>query len=212
MHTYFHYGDQSPLALQVSLRVICVFCVLAHVLSSKNPFASRFQEKVHQIRANETKLLNDCVCGRENMHTFFHYGDQSPLALVSLGIICVFCVLAHVLSSKTLLPFVFRKTFDCVWEEKTCIPFSIMKTNHHLHWCHWGSFVCLVFSYMFCRHKTFLPFVFQEKLRQINANETISYLMLVCVKTKHVNVFPFRRPITNCITSVIGFICYMVEA
>ena len=35
-------GDQSPLVLQVSLGIICVFCVLAHVLSSKNPFAFRF--------------------------------------------------------------------------------------------------------------------------------------------------------------------------
>ena len=41
MHTFLHYGDQSPIVLQVSLGIICVFCLLAHVLSSKNPFAFR---------------------------------------------------------------------------------------------------------------------------------------------------------------------------
>ena len=35
-------GDQSPFELQLPLGTICVFCVLAHVLLSKNPFTFRF--------------------------------------------------------------------------------------------------------------------------------------------------------------------------
>ena len=54
MHTFLHYGDQSPIVLQVSLGIICVFCLLAHVLSSKNPFAfpactHRFLGSVHTV-------------------------------------------------------------------------------------------------------------------------------------------------------------------
>ena len=41
-YTYFLHGDQLPLALQVSLGIICVFCILAHVLSSKSHFALHF--------------------------------------------------------------------------------------------------------------------------------------------------------------------------
>ena len=37
MHSFFHYGDQLPFALQVSLGIICVFCVLTHVVVKK-PF------------------------------------------------------------------------------------------------------------------------------------------------------------------------------
>ena len=62
MHTFFHYGDQLPFALQVSLGIIYVFCILAHVLSSKNAFAFRFEEKIYQMSANETFLLNDETC------------------------------------------------------------------------------------------------------------------------------------------------------
>ena len=63
-------GDQSPFELQLPLGTICVFCVLAHVLLSKNPFTFRFYEKLHQISANETKLLNDCVWEEKHAYIF----------------------------------------------------------------------------------------------------------------------------------------------
>ena len=100
MHTFFHYGDQLPFALQVSLGVICVFCVFANVLSSKTllPFVFR-KNFIKSVLKKFSYLM--IGCGKTNLHIYFHYRDQSPLALqVSLGIICVFCVLAHVVVKK----------------------------------------------------------------------------------------------------------------
>ena len=108
---------------------------------------------------------------------------------------------------KILLPLVFRRNFIksvlmklsylmivCV-EEKTCIPFSIMETNYHLHYkCHWGSFVCFVFLQMFCRQKPFC----------------LSFLgkpLIACGKRKHAYLFPLWRPITTCIGVIGDHLC-----
>ena len=106
------YRHQSPLVLQLSLGIICVFCVLAHALLLKNYFAFHFKEKLHQISANETKLLIDIV--REDKtcipisimetNNHLHYKCHWEW-LVYFVFSHMFCLL------KTVLPFVLRKNF-----------------------------------------------------------------------------------------------------
>ena len=49
-----------------------------------------------------------------------------------------------------------------------------METNCHLHYkCRWGSFVCFVFSRMFCRQNPILHYIFRKKLHDISSNETL---------------------------------------
>ena len=80
---------------------------------------------------------------------------------------------------------------------------SIMETNHHLHnKCHWESFVCFVFSQMFCLLKTHLPLVFRKNFIK-SVQMKLRYLMIVCGKRKHTSLFPLWIPITTSITSVI---------
>ena len=90
----------------------------------------------------------------------------------------------------------------------TCITISFMEINHQLHRCHWGSFECFVFSYMFCQN-AFLPFVFRKNNMK-SVLMKLSYLMIVCWKTKHAYLFHLCRPITTCITNVIGDHLYVL--
>ena len=186
MYTYFHYGDQSQLALQVSLGIICVFCVLVYVLSSKNPSAFVFRENFiesvlmklsylmivwedktrtyipfmetnhhlyykchwgsfvffvfsHMFCRQKTllyfvfrrnfikfvlmKLSYIMIVGGRRKHAYlFPLWRPITIRITSvIEIICVFCVLAHVLSSKNL--FAFRFFFFLI----------VCGTNHHLH-------------------------------------------------------------------------------
>ena len=110
------------------------------------------------------------------MHTYFLHLWR-PITICIAGVIgdhlCVLCSRACSVVKKPFCLSFFSKNVDCVWEDKTCIPFFFMKTNHHLQYkCHWGSLVCFVYSDMFYRQKTLFPCVFQEKLYQISANET----------------------------------------
>ena len=109
---------------------------------------------------------------------------------------------------KTLLPFIIRKNFDCMCEKKICIPLSIMKTNHHLHWCHWWSFMCFVFSHMICPQKTLFSFVFRRNFIK-SVLMKLSYLIIVCGKRKHAYLFPLWRPITICIGVIGDHLCVL---
>ena len=172
MYTYFHYGDQSQLALQVSLGIICVFCVLVYVLSSKNPSAFVFRENF--IESVLMKLSYLMIVWEDKTRTYIPFMETNHLLYYK----ChwgsfVFFVFSHMFfRQKTLLYFVFRRNF---------IKFVLMKLSYimivggrrkHAYLSPYGdqlpfalqvslrSFVCFVFSHMFCRQKTFLPFVF----------------------------------------------------
>ena len=86
---------KQSFALQVSLGIIFVFCVLTHVLS-KSPFALHLRKNF--IKSVLMKLSYLKIEG----------GERQKLALqFPLGIICVFYDLTHVLTSKAAFVFHF---------------------------------------------------------------------------------------------------------
>ena len=126
------------------------------------------------------------------MHTFFHYGDQLPFALqVSLRSFVCF-VFSHMFCrQKTFLPFVFSFFWLCVGPITTC-------TNVI------GDHLCVLCSRTCCVVKKafYLSLVRKNCIKSVLMK--FSYLMIVCGNIKHVYQFPLWRPITTCVTIVIG--------